>query len=40
MGEGDQKVRTSNYKTRKFWGCNVHSTATIMIKTKLLLRRN
>ena len=40
MGEGDQKVKTSNYKTHKFWGYKVHSTVTIMIKTKLLFRRN
>ena len=23
VGEGDQKVQTSNYKIHKFWGCNV-----------------
>ena len=22
-GKGDQKVRTSSYKTNKSWGCNV-----------------
>lgn len=23
MGEGKQKVQASNYKTRKFWECNI-----------------
>ena len=23
IGEGGQKVQTSNYKINKFWGCNV-----------------
>ena len=34
--EGGQKAQTSRYKTRKFWGCNVH-TVTIATKTVLLM---
>ena len=29
MDEGDPKVKSSSYKTKKYWGCNIQHVTTV-----------